>query len=216
MPLSFPAPSTLALLTVGLFIAVPKSSPLPQRNGAADTVRLKTATCQYRGITATFEELTQAYAIEAFEDPRLLRWEARTSPHNPDAETLVTAVFAHQGPKEGPRGLRATGVTWRLNDMTGVHIAPYNGAADEAIATFRHTVERFLGQMVVVSTATARHRGPSAAYATIDTVAAGQILLRQEADSGWLRVRPPSGHGSSGEDDGWVPQDRVQPLYGDE
>jgi hypothetical protein len=206
-------------LILGFFVLLaPTPQPAFERNGAADIVRLKTASCEYRGITATFEELTRAYALEAFEKPELTGWQARTSPHNPESETLITALFSTQGPRletaSDPNMTqirRLSGqtlaVTWRLNDMNGIQITPYNPYAEDAIGVFRGTVERFLRQMRLSTVPTVLRQGAGTSFAALDSLGSGVLLLEQERQGTWSRVRQPSSSLS-----GWLPTEQLQSI----
>ena len=215
--LSFERRATGLLLGAVVLLA-PTVPPTAQRNGSADIVRLKTANCEYRGITATFAELTQAYALEAYLNPRLLRWQARTSPHNPDGESLVTAVFSTDGPNpDSPASAQASSareeagttlaVTWRFNDMNGVQITPYDTYARDAVDVFRRTVQDFLAQMRLTRRRIPLRQGAGAEFAALDTLEAGAVLLEKEQRAGWSHVRLPSLPVS-----GWIPTRHLQGL----
>ena len=211
-------PRATGLLLGALVLLAPTVPPTAQRNGPADIVRLKTANCEYRGITATFAELTQAYALEAYRSPQLLRWQARTSPHNPDGETLVTALFSIDGPRpdspaygDAAEARQQAGstvaVTWRFNDMNGVQITPYDAYARDAVHVFRQTVEGFLAEMHLTRRRTPLRHGAGTEYDAVDTLEAGVVLLEKEQRAGWSRVRSTSTSAT-----GWLPTRDLQAL----
>ena len=79
---------------VPILILLPAPGPSIERDMAKDIDRLQRAECEYKGITASFDELTRAYILKVYEQGELLRWQAEPSPFNPETETLVTAVFS--------------------------------------------------------------------------------------------------------------------------
>ena len=83
-------PKSLAVIVAVASALIPNPAYRAERNAPLDIALVKSAACEYRGITASFEELTWAYALKAYDDPELLGWEARPGPGNPDSESLVT------------------------------------------------------------------------------------------------------------------------------
>ena len=194
-------------LTAGLFgalVLVLAWAPhhQPERDTTVYIHLLRRAQCEYRGITATFEEVTRAYALKAYEQAELLRWEAGPSPDNPAIETLVWAVFSAAGVAPDPvplavrevrrQGLSTFGVGWRYNQLVSTQITPYNAYARDALAVFRRTVDDFIAQMVVVKTPAALRTGPGPDHAIVDSVQAGTVLLLENSQEGWGQVRIPS------------------------
>ena len=116
-------------------VLLPSPNPSVERDMALDIDGLQRAECEYRGIAASFDELTRAYILQAYEDGHLLRWQAQPSPYNPETETLVTAVFTAAGPKasapvpelahlRAQSGTAGAGITWRYSKLAAVRVAP--------------------------------------------------------------------------------------------
>ena len=85
-------PRGVAAVVVVAAAFIPGSAYRVERNLPLDIELVRSAECEYRGITASFEELTRAYALKAYDGSELLGWEARPG-QNPDTEALVTGRF---------------------------------------------------------------------------------------------------------------------------
>ncbi|NKB71714.1 MAG: hypothetical protein GKR89_31960 [Candidatus Latescibacteria bacterium] len=211
-------------LTVGLFgalVLVLAWVPNPQsrRDTTVFIQLLRQAQCEYRGITATFEEVTRAYALKAYDQAELVRWEASPSPQNPEIETLVWAVFTATGPRAAPeaaleeihRGRSQApptfAVIWRFNQLVGTHIAPDNVYARDALEVFKKVVIDFKAQMVLVHGEAVLRSGPGAEHEIVDTIGARAVLLLQERRQGWARVRVPATRRS-----GWIKSELLTVL----
>ena len=73
------------------------SSPGPpatsSRNAALDIELVRSGQVEYKGIEASFEELSRAHALTAFSAAEFLGWSAVPNPVHPEAEALVTCRF---------------------------------------------------------------------------------------------------------------------------
>jgi hypothetical protein len=181
---------------------------------------LRQAECEYRGIKASFDELTRVYVLQAYEGGQLVRWEARPNPRNPEGEALVTAVFAVTGPKavsyavapELAEQRRAAApelaVTWRYGTLASVQVNPGNDYAADAVTEYRRTVDGFVARMVIVRRDAELRQGPGAEHPPVGRIAGGTILLL-EADtdpaSAWAPVRIPSSPTA-----GWIERDNLR------
>ena len=162
-----------------IFAAIPliPDPPAPvERAAALDVERVRSAECEYRGITASFDELTRAYALTAFESPRLQGWQARPNPASPETEALVTAAFLVAGvrpPEDGaevPDLRRRAGetlrVTWRLNSLAAVPVNAFDDYARDALDSFRRTVDDTLERMVYLARPAGLRDAPGAPDST--------------------------------------------------
>ncbi|MSR83112.1 MAG: SH3 domain-containing protein [Candidatus Latescibacteria bacterium] len=208
---------------LGLFLCAALTlAPSPgqriQRNSALDISRVKAAQCEYRGITASFEELTRAYAIEVYREPALVRWESRPGPHDPEHEALVTAIFTAKALKQSLPGdtplaqaredaVPAFGVTWILSELGTVRIAAQDEYAQDALATFRQTVNSLLAQMVYSLETTQLRAAPAPDQQVVATLEPGTALVQEEQRPGWVKVRVPATTTT-----GWLPQDQLRAL----
>ncbi len=210
-----------------VFAAIPliPDPPAPVgRVAALDVESVRAAECEYRGITASFDELTRAYALTAFENPRLQGWQARPNPASPETEALVTARFLVDGPRSPKDGLdavpalrRRTGetleVTWRLNSLAAVPVNAFDDYARDALDSFRRTVDGLLGRMVYLAWPAGLRRTPGAADST--RLEAATVLLLEEGSEdgrgGWTRVRVPADTTA-----GWVRSDLLRPVHGND
>ena len=201
------APTSASLALATAIVLLPNPGHRVERNTELDIRKLQETDCEYRGITASFEEVSRAYALRTYEGSRLVRWEARPHSRNPDSETLVTAVFAASGQRAAagppPPPLVAEArrqaspsfhVTWCLRFLGDTRIGPHNIYARDAVAVFRQTVQDFVDRMIVVSAPAALRAGPGPAHVQIETLQAGAVLLRQESEEDqehWSYVRIP-------------------------
>ena len=217
---------SLAILAFCTVVFIPTSAHRVQRSATIDIEFVRVALCEYRGISASFEELSRAYALEAFENSSFKGWESRPSLTNPEVEALVTCRFATEGLKQeghpsstsspDPRRRRlrqqtagVLEVTWRLNTMAGFGITPHNDLARDALAVFRETVDGFIDRMVFVSDVTALRDGPGSDHQAVKELEAGTVLLFETDEREWSRVRVPSTAVT-----GWLKSDRLVAVDG--
>ena len=195
---------------------IPDPPPPVERAPDLDVESVRAAECEYRGITASFDEITRAYALTDFDNPRLQGWQARPNPASPETEALVTASFLVAGnPPPAPgRGTDQTlEVTWRLNSLAAVPVNPFGGHARGALDSFRRTVDGLLGRMVYLAGPAGLRASPGAADST-RLEAATVLLLEEHADGptdGWTRVRVPADTTA-----GWVRSDLLRPVDGND
>lgn len=213
------SPRDLGYLLCAALTLAPTPGPRIQRNLDLDIERVKTAECEFQGITASFEDLTRAYAIEVYDSPQVVRWEARPSPRDPDYETLVIGVVEAAGVKAATRvsappleELRRRGpptfeVVWRLSTLTAVRIAAHNEYAQDALVIFRQTVEDFVNQLVYVLEPMPLRAGPGPEQPALAQLAPGAVLVQERQDGIWSYVRVPDS-----ETAGWVPTARLNNL----
>ena len=189
---------------VPALVLLPPPLPGTHRDAAREIGLLQRAECVYRGIAASYDEVTRAYLVEAYKGGRLIRWQARPSPYNPETETLVTAVFTAAEPGNARP---SAGVTWRYSTLAATRISAHGRHAQAALATFRHAVDGFVDRMVYAPAAGALHADPSTAAAPVAEFTAGAVMLIEEARNDWLRVRlPPSSQ------TGWLPREWTGPV----
>jgi hypothetical protein len=206
-----------------LILLIPPPARLPHRDVSRDLVGLRQTECEYRGITATFEELTRAYILQTYEEGQLIGWEARPSPRHPAAETLVTARFKVAGAKKGEKQVNPSweaalrnqaaphlGVAWRYHTLGAVRITPANDYAADALAVYQRLVDDFIAQMMVALVPTVLRQGPGADFPEVEQIDAGTVLLHQsspeqaETPADWRYVRIPSTTTF-----GWVPAEEL-------
>ena len=209
-----------------IFAAIPliPDPPAPvERVPGLDLERVRSAECEYRGITASFDELTRAYALTAFRNPRLQGWDARPNPASPETEALVTAAFLVDGllpPEDGaevPDLRRRVGetlrVTWRLNSLAAVPVNAFDDFARDALDSFRRTVDGMLERMVYLPRPAGLRAVPGAADST--RLEAATVLLLEGGPEGrrrgWTRVRV-----SADTTAGWVRSDLLRPVHGND
>lgn len=212
-----------ALVVFAAIPLIPDPPPPVERAPDLDVESVRAAECEYRGITASFDEITRAYALTDFDNPRLQGWHARPNPASPETEALVTASFLVDGarpPEDGdpdPAAARlpADGtleVTWRLNSLAAVPVNPFGGHARGALDSFRRTVDGLLGRMVYLAGPAGLRASPGAADST-RLEAATVLLVEESPDSpgGWTRVRVPADTAA-----GWVRSDLLRPVHGND
>ena len=110
----------------------------------------------YRNIQATYSELSTTYSF-TYEFPNFIGWETRRDPDNSIA-TLITMKFSVLGVpseilnapsyevsdyikrklSEAVPNLR---ITWRVNDLIGLQITPYNFYAKDAIDSYTGLID---------------------------------------------------------------------------
>ena len=214
MPLySHPAINALILA----LMLVPAPGPSICRDRDRDIAALRRAECEYRGITATYDELTRAYVLQTYSEGQLLRWQTRPSPQNPDSETLITALFSvdqrtGEDEREYIRQLRDDapphlGITWRYSTLAATRISPANDYARDALETFTQTVDAFIARMVVARQDLTLRSEPSTKARADLSIALGTVLLVEDRRSGWLKVRLPSSTTI-----GWTLEQQVEPV----
>ncbi|MFH1567354.1 MAG: hypothetical protein ABIL09_05080 [Gemmatimonadota bacterium] len=197
-------PRYLAVLLVAAAPFLPRVQRPLERNAALDVELVRSAECEYKGITASFEELTRAYALQVYEQPAFAGWTARPHPRYPETEALVSGRFAVAGLRAAgpqPTGLApqlraavdtSIEVTWCLNTLSGVRVTPGDGYARDALAVYRQTVDGFLGRMVYLTRDAPLRAEPSPAAAEVASLELGQVLLRERRDGRWVYARVPS------------------------
>ena len=198
------APREIGLVLALVAIFLPAPDHRVERDTTPEIAHLQQTECEYRGITATFETLTQAYALKIFDQARLERWEARPNPRHPDTETLITGIFTAAGlnPSVGsvvPRtiaearrhALPSFGVIWCLGTLGAFRITAHNIYAKDAIEVFRETIDEFIAQMVLVTAPVDLREGPGESYLAVEHIEAGTVLLREDQQEEWSYVRIP-------------------------
>ncbi len=222
--LSFNRLAAILPVAVAASVLIPWTADDFDRNAALDIELVRSGKVEYRGIEASFEELSRAYALTVFSAAEFLGWAAVPNPTHPEAEALVTCRFrvAAVAPRPAAAGALAEEarqrsvpsleVTWCLNTLAGIGITAHDAVSRDAVATFRGTVDDFLDRLVLVAEGSAcRRRGPGAGHAVVDTLEAGTALVREEEAGEWTRVRPAgsSVHGAAAEGSGWLRSDRL-------
>ena len=198
-------------------VLLPSPNPSVERDMALDIDGLQRAECEYRGIAASFDELTRAYILQAYEDGQLLRWQAQPSPYNPETETLVTAVFTATGPKESApvpelahlrtQSRAGAGVTWRYSKLAVVRVAPHDDLAHDAMAVFKATVDSFVERMVYAPGGGVLRAAPDPSAPVLARIEAGAVLLIEEERAGYVRVRQPPATAA-----GWLERKHVRAV----
>ena len=189
----------IAALAVTASILVPDPAPHRERIPGLDIDRVRWAECEYRGITASFEILSRAYALKAYRNARFIGWEARPSPRDPDTEALVTCRFhvedavADTAFADSTLELRrAAGndldVTWRLNTLYRIRVTEHNDYARDALHVFTRTVDELHDSVAVVGEETALRSGPGHSHDMVAAVGAGTIVLQGEQSGAWSSV----------------------------
>jgi len=212
-----PRKSSLALALAFTLLSVPGYQV--HRNTALDITRLQKSECEYRGIIASFEEVTQAYALKIYDGAELVRWEARPSPKNPFTETQITGVFTATSlkPYGHPAELQINAarrqalpsfeVSWRYSTLGIILITAHNIYARDALTVFRQTVDDFIAQMVIVTAPAALRKGPGPDYQIVEKVETGAVLLLEEEQEHWSYVRIPSAKTA-----GWLKKEHLSVL----
>ena len=196
-------------------VLLPAPGPGIERNMARDIEQLQRAECEYRGISASFDELTRAYILKVYKGGQLLRWQAEPSPYNPETETLITAVFTARGQKNPTdndaiddirdKSRAAVGITWRYSTLAATRITAHGDFALDAMAVFRQTVDDFVDRMVYAPAPIELLSERSLAAPVHALVEQGAVMLIEEEQGAWLRVRQPSST-----DTGWLKRDQIQ------
>jgi hypothetical protein len=211
-------------------VLLPRPGTGPRRDVSRDVEGLRQAEGEYRGITATFEDMTRTYILEAYDGGDVVRWEGEPSPRNPDTETLVTAWCRLGKPRavtdyplpDSIRALREQAgplapVVWRRSTLAAVRIEAGNLLAQDALAVFRFTVDRFVRSMVIADQGVVLRSAAALDGPVVRRVEPKTVLLREEAPAaappppGWSYVRVPSTP-----DRGWVETDRLASVRNDQ
>ncbi len=181
---------------------MPAPNPSLRRDRDRDLAALRQSECEYRGITATYDELTRAYILATYQGGQLVRWQTQPSPQNPDSETLVTAIFSIESvladdERTFIRALRQKAppqlaITWRYSTLAAKRIAPANDYARDALETFTHTVNDFIARMVVATADLELAEAPFLAPNDSLRIDKGTALLIEDRRRGWVLVRQPS------------------------
>lgn len=209
----------VGLLVVVAIPLIPSLSPPVDRDAELDIELVRTAEARYRGITASFDELTRAYALTTYETSEFLEWTSQPNQRHPETQALVTARF-RVGPVRGDAPAAGDDtvadyragvedvleVTWRLNTMSSVDVQAHSPLAQDALVVFQRTVDGLLDRMHYLAEATDLRDGPAGAVTT--SLAPGTAVLLEETVDDWSRVRVPSDTLA-----GWVPEDRLRPVY---
>ena len=189
--------------TAAALLLVPGPMRQTEHDTTLDLQRFLRTECEYKGIVATFGEVTRAYALKVYDRPRLLRWEAQPNPHSPETETLITGVFSADSLKEYAHAVQSDiaaarkealpvfGVTWRLKTLGALRVSDYDLYARDALDVFRHTVEDLLDQIVLVTHASTIRVGAGAGFTKIKEVEAGTMLFEKRRQGQWSYVRIP-------------------------
>ena len=220
MPLqNFFAPSRNSFALALAFILLFVPDHRVHRNTELDITRLQKSECEYRGISASFEEVTRAYALKIYQEMELVGWEARPSDKNPFTETVVTATFTaaalkpYRHPVEPQidmarrRGLASFEVSWRYSTIGSISISADNIYARDALKVFQRTVDDFIAQMVLVASPTALLQGPGPDYPIVQQVEAGTVLLLEDEHEHWSYVRLPAAKTA-----GWLKKEHLLVL----
>ncbi len=220
MSISLPSrPHCLAALVVLAAPFFPVPNEPVERNADLDVELVRSAECAYRGITASFEELSRAYALSVYREARFIGWEARPNPHHPEAEALVVGTFAVAGLQDSPPAswgkgpeIRASvrghlSLTWCLNNMGQVRVLPHDDFARDAVEVFRETVDRHVDRMSYLAEAAILRAEPDPAAAAVAELNIGQLLLRERRQGGWIHVSLPSSRTQ-----GWVDSSLARPI----
>ena len=194
----------LSLFVAAFLLLFPCVGPEVARNVVHDIDRLGSTECEYRGIRSNFADLSTAYALTVFDGAELLRWSAEVSARYPEIEPVVTGTYSVSGikPSAAPAALEhrdvriasvpTLSVSWTVNTLGMLMITASNPQAEDALNVFRHTIDGFLDRMVVVHKPTTLRLGPSAEHDPLEALDHGTVLLVEEEEGGWSRVRLPS------------------------
>ena len=179
---------------------------------------MRSAECRYQGITASFDELTQAYALTVFADAELEGWTSWPNPNHPDTEALIRCRFRVSGHKDDAPGARSPvtaehrtavddvlDVTWMLSTVASVRVQSHNALSRDALDVFRMTVDRLLDRMVYLNDDADMRDAPDGVAA--GQLAAGTLLLREQHEGAWAFVRVPSDTTA-----GWVRDEHLRPV----
>ena len=226
---SFQRSAAILIAVVAASVLIPWTADNVERNAALDIELVRSGRVQYRGIEASFEELSRAYALAVFTEAEFLGWSAIPNPTHPETEALVTCRFRVAGVAPGAlpgrpeaagerrRSVPDLGVTWCLNTLAGIEITAKDPVSRDALATFRTTVDDYLDRLVLVGEkAACLRREPGPGHAAVDTLEPGTALVREETAGEWTRVRPAAAglQGAFSRGSGWLRSDRLVLLPG--
>ena len=216
-------PRRRAAWIVGFFVVAAitliPSRPAPvERVAELDIELVRSAECRYRGITASFDELTQAYALTVFFDAELEEWTSWPNPNHPDTEALIRCRFRVSGRKEDALGARSPvttehrsavddvlDVTWMLSTVASVRVQSHNALSRDALDVFRMTVDRLLDRMVYLNDDVDMLDAPDGV--AVGQLTAGTLLLREKHEGAWAFVHVPSDTTA-----GWVRDEQLRPV----
>ena len=213
MPWPFPAHSGATVLAVGAALLIPAPGQRVERSAHLDVELVRSAQVEYRGISASFEELSRAYALSVYENPVFVGWQAVPNPSHPEVEALVSCRFRVDGiadPGHSPeRALRQRvgdnlTVTWCLNTLASIAITPHDEYAGDAVDVFQSTVDGFVDRMVFITDNATLRDGPGLQHSAVEDLEPGTVLLREQSQDAWSYVRVPSTPVS-----GWLPSDQL-------
>ncbi len=113
----------------------------------------------YRGASETYLRISIIYSF-SYENPEFIGWEITPDPDNP-AATLVTMKFSTTGvsyliltasssqvnnsiKEKMKKAVPLLRITWRINDLTGLTITPYNFYAEDALTIYKDVINGLL------------------------------------------------------------------------
>lgn len=208
----------VGLVVVAAIPLIPSRPDPVERVSELDIELVRSAECRYRGISASFDELTRAYALTAFEDSELENWTSRPNPNHPDTEALIRCRFRVSGPRDDAPAARGPvtaehraavddvlDITWRLSTVAAVQVQPYSPLARDALDVFRTIVDRLLDRMVYLNDEIDLLDAPDGV--PVGRLSAGTLLLREEHEGAWAFVRVPSDTTA-----GWVLDERLRSV----
>ena len=85
--------AAIALAATAASVLIPWTADDVERNAALDIELVRSGKVEYKGIEATFEELSRAYALAISSEAEFLGWSAIPNPTHPEAEALVSCRF---------------------------------------------------------------------------------------------------------------------------
>ncbi len=106
----------------------------------------------HQGISATYVEVCTAFVVSHYIDAKFTGWDCRPDPKNPVANLVALKFSTKEARKDvlktktsGARknirnGVPSLEIIWRVNDLIGLKITPYNFYAQEALRTYRDMV----------------------------------------------------------------------------
>lgn len=109
----------------------------------------------YKGISATYEEISKQYPPSSFIGAEFVGYETRPDPKNPVA-TLVTLKYTTKGidkdilkdpnvnivtRKKINEAVPNLAITWRVNSLLSLKISPYNFYASDAIQVHKEMID---------------------------------------------------------------------------
>ena len=209
----------VGLVVVAAIPLIPsRPDPVEERVSELDIELVRSAECRYRGISASFNELTRAYALTAFVDSELEGWTSRPNPNHPYTEALIRCRFRVSGPRDDAPAARepvtaqhrasvdeVLDITWRLSTVASVQVQPHSPLAQDALDSFRLLVDRQLDRMVYVNDEVDLLDAPDGG--SVGRLSAGTLVLREEHEGAWTLIRVPSDTTA-----GWVLDETLRPV----